>query len=397
MKNEQIKAEILKVFSSELDELLEDTDKIEGAYDYEERYLLFSRNIGRIVLQKIVGEIPGNRNKKKLHTCLGEIELAKNHKLAQTNSTFGISKKLQEVICLVGQSQVFADGETLFSEMMGISVCGKQIQRVSEYYGQRIEETEAKSIEQGEPSPLTGNGTDITYVMPDGSMLFTRENGWKEIKVARLFSQSDNIAIQENRNEIAENLFVCHLGGLQGFLKKLEHYADDYKKKVCIADGAKWIWLWATSAYPEMTQILDFFHALEKLGDFASKQFIDEGIRQKWMSDQKERLLNNGVDEVIEMLTQLKARNKEAEKLRIDVTRYYQNNKIRMQYKTYQEAGYLIGSGPIESAHRHVVQQRLKLSGQRWSEKGAQQIVNLRAYQKSNRWTELVNLIKFAA
>jgi len=40
----------------------------------------------------------------------------------------------------MGQSQVFEEGETLFSAMMGISVCGKQIQRVSEYYGQRIEE-----------------------------------------------------------------------------------------------------------------------------------------------------------------------------------------------------------------------------------------------------------------
>lgn len=100
---------------------------------------------------------------------------------------------------------------------------------------------------------------------------------------------------------------------------------------------------------------------------------------------------------MIEILAQWKGRNKEAEKLRIDVIRYYQNNKVRMQYKTYLEAGYLISSGPIESAHRNVVQQRLKLSGQRWSEKGAQQIVNLRACQKSNRWPELVNIIKFAA
>lgn len=64
MKNEQIKSEILQAFSRELDELLEDTDKIEGAYDYEERYLQFTRNMNRIVFQKIVGEIPKNRNKK---------------------------------------------------------------------------------------------------------------------------------------------------------------------------------------------------------------------------------------------------------------------------------------------------------------------------------------------
>jgi hypothetical protein len=64
MKNEKIKAEILQSLSIELDQLLEDTDKIDGAYDYEERYLLFARKMNRIVLQKIVGEIPMNRNKK---------------------------------------------------------------------------------------------------------------------------------------------------------------------------------------------------------------------------------------------------------------------------------------------------------------------------------------------
>jgi len=64
MKNEQIKAEILQAFTTELDLFLEESDKIEGAYDYEERYLQFARNINRIALQKSVGEIPGKRNKK---------------------------------------------------------------------------------------------------------------------------------------------------------------------------------------------------------------------------------------------------------------------------------------------------------------------------------------------
>ena len=77
--------------------------------------------------------------------------------------------------------------------------------------------------------------------------------------------------------------------------------------------------------------------------------------------------------------------------------RYYQSNVRRMQYKTFVEKGYMIGSGAIESAHRNVVQQRLKLSGQRWSVKGAQQIVDLRACKKSNQWNTVVHLIKTAA
>lgn len=70
------------------------------------------------------------------------------------------------------------------------------------------------------------------------------------------------------------------------------------------------------------------------------------------------------MSEIIKTLEQSTGINKEAKKTRKDAIRYYKNNKHRIQYKTYQEAGYLIGSGAIEVAHRNVVQQRLKLSGQ---------------------------------
>ncbi len=68
-----------------------------------------------------------------------------------------------------------------------------------------------------------------------------------------------------------------------------------------------------------------------------------------------------------------------------------------MQYKTYLAASLLIGSGAMEAARGNVVQQRLKLSGQRWSMSGAQQIVNLRAYDKSKQWNKVIELVKCAA
>ena len=68
-----------------------------------------------------------------------------------------------------------------------------------------------------------------------------------------------------------------------------------------------------------------------------------------------------------------------------------------MKYASFLKKGYLIGSGAIESAHRNVIQQRLKLSGQRWLMVGAQRIANLRAYQKSNRWENVLGQIKRAA
>lgn len=42
-----------------------------------------------------------------------------------------------------------------------------------------------------------------------------------------------------------------------------------------------------------------------------------------------------------------------------------------------------IGSGPVESAISHIVQQRPKQSGMRWSDPGAQSILNLRTLHEN--------------
>ena len=291
---------------------------------------------------------------------------------------------------------MFEDAEELLLSTMGIKMSAKQIQRVSESYGAEIENKEQALI-KSEAGLSAPKNEELTYIMPDGSMLYTREEGWKEIKVGRVFQQKDIVQLQEDRQQITHSLYVCHLGEHKDFLGKMEHYIERYRKKICVADGAKWIWNWAEDTYPDMIQILDFYHALEKLCEYAGWQYADEKQKTKWIERQKCLLLEDKVDKVITVVEQQEPTTAEAEKAWNNLLTYYKNNRNRMRYGTYRAKGYLIGSGAIESAHRNVVQQRMKLSGQRWSMQGAQQIVNLRAYKKSNRWNEVTDLIKQAA
>jgi hypothetical protein len=53
-----------------------------------------------------------------------------------------------------------------------------------------------------------------------------------------------------------------------------------------------------------------------------------------------------------------------------------------------------IGSGAIESAHRTVVQKRMKQSGQRWTVEGAQNMLNLRVTRKNLQWAKIIELTK---
>ena len=53
----------------------------------------------------------------------------------------------------------------------------------------------------------------------------------------------------------------------------------------------------------------------------------------------------------------------------------------------------LIGSGAIESAHRTVIQKRMKRSAQRWTKKKAQNMLALRCTRMSGEWNKVVQLI----
>ena len=46
---------------------------------------------------------------------------------------------------------------------------------------------------------------------------------------------------------------------------------------------------------------------------------------------------------------------------------------------------------------KRLFKKSIKLSGQRWTLKGAQQVVNLRIKLKNNEWDKLVSQIKMAA
>ncbi len=59
---------------------------------------------------------------------------------------------------------------------------------------------------------------------------------------------------------------------------------------------------------------------------------------------------------------------------------YFQTNRARMAYPAFRAAGYPIGSGAVESSAKHVIQQRMKRAGCRWSERGGQALAVLCAH-----------------
>lgn len=289
-----------------------------------------------------------------------------------------------------GQIECYERCEEIIEKTIGLKVGHTQVCRVADIYGAEL----AKMIATARTlTPLQRE--EILYVEVDGSMLFTRDAGWKEVKVGRIFKSGDCISPNEESSWIRHSQYLSYLESSKDFTPKMESLIESYgnikQRLVFINDGAPWIKQWIEDAYPEAISILDFWHALQYLYSFANSFFVDKVKSKKWVEKEKALLLAGKVKQVIGHIKKMAPHNKEAKK----TIAYYQANSDRMDYKYYKTIGAgIIGSGAIESAHRTVVQKRMKLSGQRWSIEGAQNMLNLRVTYMNEKWENVIKLVK---
>lgn len=304
---------------------------------------------------------------------------------------FRQSPYLQETALILGQDQTFQQSSSLLKRLCGVDLSDKQTENLCHYYGEQLESLSAQDAVGVPEDPAA-----LHYAMMDGSYILSREEGWTETKVGRLFKGSDNFAVSKKRNIVKSSAYVAHIGSHLDFVEKFSGLLHGLTCLVFIADGATWIWKWVSDFYPEAVQILDFFHAYEKICQWAALVFKDKQERNLWIGDAKAWLLNDALQELIIQIEDTSCQGDSLDKKNALLT-YLNNNAHRMRYRTFLDKGYLIGSGAIESAQRTVVQQRMKRSGQRWTLKGGQQVLNLRTKMLSNQWEEVTKLVRMAA
>lgn len=160
-------------------------------------------------------------------------------------------------------------------------------------------------------------------------------------------------------------------------------HADLTRELVFVCDGAAWIWNLVTTHYPKAVQIVDWYHAADRLQRVAHAAFSQRAVRERWLDRTTTNLWDGRVREVIQACTDLGAQCPEAH----DASIYFTNNQTRMRYADYRQSGYMIGSGTVESSCKQIVTQRLKCSGAQWIVPGAVATAKARAAWLSAEWT----------
>jgi hypothetical protein len=238
------------------------------------------------------------------------------------------------------------------------------------------------------------------YVTLDGTQTLLRD-GWHETRIGAVYPGE---ADEAGQDEAGRTTYVTGVQeGVEAFGKRLyqeaqRRGANHAEEVVVVGDGAPWIWNLAAEHFPERVEILDFYHAAERLHRVGTMVYgEDTKHAQHFAHANRERLLAGQIEGVLRSLRALRPRRAEAQEAVRRAIGYFRDNRSRMRYHLFRSRGYHIGSGVVEAGCKHVVGSRCKRSGMRWTQTGAQHILALRCLLLNDRWDDYWRPLKSAA
>jgi hypothetical protein len=160
------------------------------------------------------------------------------------------------------------------------------------------------------------------------------------------------------------------------------------KQVGAVSDGAEWIQRFIDAYRADTVRILDFYHAAEYVSTIA-ELVRDAGttLPESWLAEQLHELKHQGPKKVLEEVHHLLKDHSHIEELAKSVN-YLQKREKMMHYPLFQQQGWPIGSGSVESANTCVVQWRLKGPGMHWEPRNVNPMLALRTGECNDQWNE---------
>ncbi len=262
------------------------------------------------------------------------------------------------------------------------------VKRVLEYVGDFLQTS--GYLDSAHHKPAASKQAVTLAMSLDSTSVLVRKQGWKHATAA-------TVSTYDAKGNRLETVYIGRMpekGKTQAkrlLEKEVESISRDHKFKetVCIADGARDLWLFFRKKYPDAIHVVDFFHVCEHLSKLSDLLFKTSSDAEAWFRKQRTTLKDepDGAAKVIRAVRYRRSKTKQNPDIETEL-KYLQRNRRRMNYYELQQKKLPIGSGVVEAACKNLIGARLKKSGMRWTISGGQTILSLRSLILSNRWEQ---------
>lgn len=306
----------------------------------------------------------------------------------------GRSRRLERVLTDFGCEHSFARAVESVREHYGIEIGASAVRAATLDHAQRAREKLEEVYRQPfRVLPSVGAAHVIAEV--DGTMICTVQPGPRKGKRPREWKEMRLAAAQAK--DSATTVYAATFGSVAETGQRWGHCARQAgwglnSRIHAVGDGADWIQRQCLEVFQKQGSFLcDFYHVSAYLG--AAAITCRPGPPDRWRRTQQKRLRGGAVQKVIKALEPHlePAGTSDLEAPVRNGYRYLNNRLDCLDYPGALALGLPIGSGMIESGHRHVLQARLKKAGTAWLPDHADRIAHLRVLRANHQWATLWN------
>ncbi len=306
----------------------------------------------------------------------------------------GRSQRLERVLTDFGCEHAFGRAAQSVREHYGFEVGASAVRVTTLKHSQRARQKLQAHYEQPF-RVLPALGDKYVIAQADGTLIRTVAPGPRKGKRPRDWQEMRLVAAQAK--DSATIVYGATFGSVQEAGQRWGHCTREAGWGLnshihAMGDGAEWIRLQSQEVFgTQATFLCDFYHVSEYLGDAA--QTCRPPKPNCWRRTQQKRLRRGAVQKVLEALEEhLEPVGTPEEEAPVrNGHRYLTNRRHCLDYPRALKLDLPIGSGMIESGHRHVLQARLKKPGAAWLHDHADQIAHLRVLRANHQWESLWN------
>jgi len=306
----------------------------------------------------------------------------------------GCSRRLEQALTDFGAEHSFAKANQRLGEHYGFTLNATAIREVTLRHARR-----AQALLQAEYGQsfrtLPARGAEQVVAEADGTMICTVATGARQARRPRCWKEM-RLVVARAQGQIAATYGatfgeVAEVGRWWGHCAKAAGWGLRSQIHV-VADGAEWIALQSREVFGDQARfLLDFYHASEYLA--AAAAGCQPQSPTRWRRTQQRRLKRGAAPTVLAALApyQEPASTSDEEAPVRAAHRYLGHRLEQLDYPRALRLDLPIGSGLIESGHRHVLQARLKQPGAAWLPDNAHALAQLRVLRANHRWTQFWN------
>ena len=299
-----------------------------------------------------------------------------------------ISPGLLPLVCLAGTLLPFADAaEDVLRRFAGVRVSPSTVLRCTEGAGERLraQQKEGRMVRPTSVEPRWAAAPDAgqprAYIGLDAFSVPMQGPGAGKAEHRLLYTA----LLYTPKKEHTRYLVDFELDALAAQVRAQARALGltQVSELIAVTDGGNGLEeALQRHLADNLTTILDWYHAVEHLADFAKAWHgRDETARQAWHDEARGILYERGGKALLAHLRALTLPPRtpaEVHEALRQLLGYFANNEHRTDYPRYRANGWDIGSGPTEAGCK-IIGERLKGSGMRWVEDGAATVATLRA------------------